>query len=144
IGMLEGLRKSGVKKPLLSTYAPPFDPRRDPKGRGRVPTRLAFNQFALDGSVTIRPAFLDGWKSLRAPVPTSFLSAHFTFTLGRFCVEVPHDPNLYFIGAETNLEVRAFTHGYDLFNPHRIVLWHEYTRRGRRKHWDEHPNWTRW
>ena len=37
--------------------------------------------------------------------------------------------------------VRAWTHGYDLFMPHRTVLWHEYSRRGRVCHWDDHSDW---
>ena len=36
------------------------------------------------------------------------------------------------------MTVRAFTHGYDLFYPHRVILWHEYTRNYRPKHWDDH------
>jgi hypothetical protein len=51
---------------------------------------------------------------------------------------VPYDPNYYFHGEEISMTVRAFTHGYDLFQPHRVVLWHEYTRRYRTKHWDDH------
>jgi hypothetical protein len=56
-------------------------------------------------------------------------------------MDVPHDPELYFHGEEINITVRAFTHGYDLFHPHRTVVWHEYSRESRRKHWDDHPDW---
>jgi hypothetical protein len=40
--------------------------------------------------------------------------------------------------------VRAFTHGYDLFHPHRLIAWHEYTRKGRTKHWEDHSDWPAW
>jgi hypothetical protein len=52
---------------------------------------------------------------------------------------VGYDPDLYFTGEEIVLAVRAFTHGYDLFEPSRLIVWHEYTRQYRRKHWDDHP-----
>jgi hypothetical protein len=32
--------------------------------------------------------------------------------------------------------------GYDLFAPHRAIIWHEYTRDGKKKHWDDHTNWA--
>jgi hypothetical protein len=35
--------------------------------------------------------------------------------------------------------MRSFTHGYDLFTPHRNIVWHEYTREYRtHKHWVDH------
>jgi hypothetical protein len=53
---------------------------------------------------------------------------------------VPYDPDIYFGGytEETTLSLRAFTHGYDFFSPYRMVMWHEYTRNYRPKHWDDH------
>jgi hypothetical protein len=55
---------------------------------------------------------------------------------------VPHDPEYYFHGEEISIAVRAFTHGYDLFHPHKIIAWHEYTRKGRKKQWDDDTTWT--
>ena len=57
-----------------------------------------------------------------------------------FVQDVPYDPELYFLGEEITLAVRAFTHGYDLFHPARHIVWHEYTRAGRAKHWDDHTH----
>jgi hypothetical protein len=36
------------------------------------------------------------------------------------------------------MSVRAFTNGYDFYSPYRMVMWHEYTREYRPKHWDDH------
>jgi hypothetical protein len=49
---------------------------------------------------------------------------------------------MYFHGEEPSIAVRAYTWGYDLFHPHKIIGWHEYTREGKRKHWDDSSNWT--
>ena len=84
------------------------------------------------------PASIPNWKNLNKPVPARFYSAHCAFTIGEFANEVQHDPQYYFHGEEISIAVRAFTHGYDLFHPHRPVIWHEYTRKGRTKHWDDH------
>ena len=40
-----------------------------------------------------------------------------------------------------NITIRAFTYGYDLFHPHIVVVWHEYTRKNRTKHWDDDKEW---
>src|SRR5205823_5485899 len=78
------------------------------------------------------------WQTLDRPVRARFLSAHFLFAPGEFVAEVPYDPELYFIGEEITLAVRAYTHGYDLFHPPEVIVWHEYTRNYRTKHWDDH------
>lgn len=33
--------------------------------------------------------------------------------------------------------MRAFTHGYDLYHPHKVIVSHEYTRSYGRKHWED-------
>jgi hypothetical protein len=138
IGMYKQLQKMGHKKPLLTGYIPSFDPDKDPEARIQTPWRMDFDRFIPEGAVFFLPASIDNWKELSVPVPARFYSAHFCFTSGKFCKEVPHDPEYYFHGEEISIAVRAFTHGYDLFHPHRIVAWHEYTRKGRTKHWDDH------
>jgi hypothetical protein len=138
IGMYKQLQKLGYPKPLLTGYIPSFDPDKDPAARIQTPWKMDFDRFIPEGAVFFLPASIDNWKELDAPIPSRFYSAHFCFTTGQFCKEVPHDPEYYFHGEEISIAVRAFTHGYDLFHPHRIIAWHEYTRKGRTKHWDDH------
>ncbi|MGE0449062.1 MAG: GlcNAc-transferase family protein [Vicinamibacterales bacterium] len=142
IEMLRGLQQAGSARPVLTCYAPHYDPLRDPEGRDNVPWRMRFGKFSLEGVVETRPEAIDEFASLEAPIPARFFSAHFAFTLGRFCRDVPYDPKLYFFGEEPTLAVRAFTHGYDLFHPHRIVVWHHYGRTAMHKHWSDHDQWA--
>lgn len=141
IDMLEDLKASGVEKPLLTGYIPSFDPERDPELRIQQPWKMTFDRFIPEGAIFFLPATIDEHKSLTAPVPSRFYSAHFCFTLGIFCKEVPHDPNYYFHGEEISIAARAYTWGYDLFHPHKVIVWHEYTRKGRTKQWDDDPLW---
>lgn len=143
IGMYKQLQEMGHKKPLITSYIPSFDPDNDPAGRTQVPWKMDFDRFIPEGAVFFLPAGIDDWKERTAPVPSRFYSAHFAFTTGQFCKEVPHDPQYYFHGEEISIAVRAYTWGYDLFHPHRIVAWHEYTRKGRTKHWDDHTGQTK-
>ena len=141
INMILDLQEKGYKKPLLTGYVSSFDPDNDPKGRVDEPWRMVFDRFTPEGCVFFLPEVIPDWKSLEGPITSRFYSAHFCFTLGQFSVEVQHDPNYYFHGEEISIAVRAYTYGYDLFHPHKIVIWHEYTRKGRTKHWDVDKQW---
>ena len=141
IKMLKGLQKKGHKKPLLTSYISSYNPENDPEGRVKVPWLMNFDRFIPEGAVFFLPATIPGWQDMTEPIPARFYSAHFAFSLGSFVKEVPHDPEYYFHGEEISIAVRSFTHGYDLFHPHKIIAWHEYTRKGRTKQWDDDKTW---
>ncbi|MFK7775828.1 MAG: GlcNAc-transferase family protein [Saprospiraceae bacterium] len=142
IAMLRQLQDAGYPKPLLTAYAPSYDPANDPAGRKQEPWRMNFDRFIPEGAVFFIPETIPNWEAIDAPVPARFYSAHMTFTLGEFSTEVQHNPEYYFHGEEISITVRAYTHGYDLFHPHRAVIWHEYTRKGRTKQWDDDKEWV--
>jgi hypothetical protein len=142
IKMVKQLQKKGFEKPLLTGYVSSFDPDNDPEGRVQEPWRMAFDRFIPEGAVFFLPETIPGWQQMKEPVTARFYSAHFAFTLGQFSTEVQHDPEFYFHGEEISIAVRAYTHGYDLFHPHKVVIWHEYTRKGRTKQWDDDKDWV--
>lgn len=141
INMIKNLQSKGHKKPLLTSYISSFNPENDPEGRGKEPWWMTFDRFIPEGAIFFLPATIPNFETLTEPIPSRFYSAHFCFTLGKFAKEVQHDPNMYFHGEEISIAARAFTHGYDLFHPHKVIAWHEYTRKGRVKHWDDDPEW---
>jgi Glycosyltransferase (GlcNAc) len=141
VEMLEGLRGRGYAKPLLTSYAAIYDPVKDPAGRTQVPLRLRFNGFSPGGPFAVMPETMDDYQSQTEPEPARFFSAHFAFTVGEFCRQVPYDPQLYFFGEEPSMAMRAFSQGYDLFHPHRVVLWHHYGRENSPKHWGDNRRW---
>jgi hypothetical protein len=143
IEMLKDLQNKGYKKPLITSYIPSFDPENDPHSRINEPWKMNFDRYIPEGAVFFLPAsFNPAIDNINEPLPGRFYSAHFAFTLGQFSKEVKHDPNYYFHGEEINIAVRAFTHGYDIFHPHKVICWHEYTRKGRSKQWDDDKKWS--
>jgi len=142
IDMIDQLQEDGHEKPLLTGYVSSFDPDNDPAGRARDPWQMAFDRFIPEGAVFFLPETIPNWTELTIPVPARFYSAHFCFTLGQFSKEVQHDPEYYFHGEEISIAARAYTHGYDLFHPHKVVVYHEYTRKGRTKQWDDDKKWV--
>lgn len=145
IGMVKDLQNAGHAKPLLTAYVSSYDPKNDPHGRVKDPWWLTFDRFTPRGAMFFIPAVVPDWQNRTLPYPSRFYSAHFAFTLGQFCKEVPHDPNYLFHGEEISIAVRAYTWGYDLFAPHKPVVYHEYSRQHRpRKSWDDINQWGVW
>ena len=146
IEMLEDTRsRAEFGKPILTSYVTAYDPLKHKGGSeydhllDPQPWTLEFDRFTPEGVVFMKPHYLDNWEEYTEPLVCKFLSAHFVFTDGSFVTECPHDPEYYFHGEEISLAARAYTHGYDLFTPHRTMIWHEYTRTYRdHKHWGDH------
>lgn len=141
IDMYKELQNLGYSKPLLTAYLPSYNPKNDPVDRVNEAWKMNFDRYTPEGVVFFLPATIENWRLLDKPVPARFYSAHFAFTTGDFCKEVMHNPEYYFHGEEISIAVRAYTWGYDLFHPHKIIAWHEYTREGRTKHWDDSKTW---
>ena len=100
------------------------------------------NVYAVDnGKASARPSDVPNWKERTTPYKSIHVSAGFIFGLGEINTIVPYDPLLYFLGEETNLTVRYFTHGYNLYHPHKLLMYHYYTRPDNKKHWDDDPDW---
>ena len=142
IKMITDLQEKGYPKPLLTGYVSSFDPDNDPQARVQEPWRMSFDRFIPEGAVFFLPETIPGWQNMTEPVPARFYSAHYCFTLGQFAKEVQHDPEFYFHGEEISISARAYTWGYDLFHAHKVLIWHEYTRKGRTKQWDDDKKWV--
>jgi len=130
IKMHNGLEKKEYK-PILTGYLPLYDPFNDPSSRVNVPWQQQFACFYPHGTIFIRPALLEGWENMVEPAPSRFLSGHFCFARSEWAREIKHDPDIYFSGEELNLTVRSYTHGYDMFHPHKLVIWHSTMREER-------------
>lgn len=136
--LLEQLARAASPKPLLTAYPPAFNPA-DPSAFGTEPMQIELDKFSPDGIPLLKPRPIADWHTRTHPLRARFVGAGFLFAAGEFVREVPYDPDLYFLGEEITLAVRAFTCGYDLFHPNQIILWHEYTRESQQhKHWTDH------
>jgi hypothetical protein len=132
--------KETSEKPIISTYCTPFDPKSDEKSWIPTPCLMSQYEFSGDRLLMSMPWYIQDYKERTKVIKARTISGHFYFTYGKFIEEVPYDPDIYFGGytEETSLSVRAFTKGYDFYSPYRMVMWHEYTRSYRVKHWDDH------
>jgi hypothetical protein len=130
IDMHSKLEEKGYK-PILAAYLPLYTPLNDPEGRSMEPWQQQFACFYPHGTIFIRPGLLEGWQHMEEPPMSRFLSGHFCFARSEWAREIKHDPDIYFSGEELNLTVRSYTHGYDMFHPHKLVIWHSTMREER-------------
>ena len=135
--LIRAMQQAASAKPILSTYASPFTP-----GGNEIledgPLQIAFQGFTQDGIPHMKPMAIPNWRNLNRPWRARFLSAGFLFAPGGFVNEVGYDPELYFLGEEAAMSLRAFTNGYDLFHPNESIVWHDYVRSDSKKHWGDH------
>jgi Fe-S cluster biosynthesis and repair protein YggX len=138
ITMHNDLEKKGYK-PIVCGYSPLYDPFNDPAGRSMEPWQSQFVCFYPHGTIFIRPGLLHGYQTMTEPPMSRFLCGHFDFARSQWARDVRHDPDIYFSGEEINLTVRSYTHGYDMFHPHKIVVWHSTMREERagKLKWDD-------
>jgi hypothetical protein len=135
------IKETGSDKPILSTCGTPYftDKMHEVD---LTPTRAVFNRFTPQGILHHKPQYMDDYRKIKAPEPARFVSGHFLFTTGDFIENVPSDPGLYFNGEEISLAVRAYTHGYDLFHPNKLILYHLYHRPHINQHVVDHDPWN--
>ena len=125
IGQLES--KPG-KRPLLTTSSPPFT--FDKQGEVVIP----WAGTDLDGVPLMKCEILPpvGWIDIqmsqeRKSEPhqtTALICCNFVFTHGRWIRDVPEDPAMINAGHESALSLRTYTHGYDIYLPDDIQIWH--------------------
>ncbi|WON77473.1 GlcNAc-transferase family protein [Serratia sp. UGAL515B_01] len=134
ITMLEGLRGQS-KYPVLSSYPPGYTPGND-EARTKYVSRLIFRGFNNEKILGLSSTPFESTTPRRC----GYLAAGFVFADGHFVTKVPNDPQIFFLGEEIAMAARAFTHGYDMWSPSHILLWHFYSRKDHPKVWGDHNN----
>jgi hypothetical protein len=132
-------QKTETNKVLLSAYPMTFDEYDKYKKGEFLDTVIITKADKFTGAVLNQASES---RHVDEPVigPVAYVAGGFIFAEGSFVKEVPYDPEIYFEGEETSLGYRAFTHGWDIFNPNRGIVFHDYNRNGNR-HWDHNPEW---
>lgn len=133
----EMMKLTESPKPLLSSYCDSYYPTEPERKVLSRPLLMTAAEFTQHGTIRFQPVPIPDFEKLEKPVRARFVSGHFFFTLGEHCKEYRYDPYIYFAGDEISLSIRSYTLGYDLFHPHKHLIWHEYSRKYRVKHWDD-------
>ncbi len=126
--LIAQLESKPGEKPLLTTSSPPFT--FDADGRVVIP----WQDTDRDGVPLMKCERLlpAGWIDIQMSdrrkseehERTGLVCCNFVFTHGHWIREVPEDPAMINAGHESALSVRTFTHGYDIYLPNELQVWH--------------------
>jgi hypothetical protein len=110
-------------RPALTTYACPYalDEKTD-KYTAKHTANMSVKFDALNTVIVSGGQYLE----LSSSIPTPFFSAHFCFADSEIIKNVQYDKLIYFIGEEISMAARLWTLGYDLFVPHKTLVYHLY------------------
>jgi hypothetical protein len=134
--LIEMFNQTGVEKPILTSYPASYNPITN-KLNTEPPSMISGRYFTDFGTIHLTPESIKNYTELTKPIPARFVAGGYNFTLGIHCKEYKYDPQIYFRGDEISLSLRSYTLGYDLFHPHKVLIWHEYVREGKPKHWSD-------
>lgn len=120
----DAVRRSGHGRVVLSHYPPASMSREIECGGVTVQMALGRVEHGI-------PSFYSHQgPSTPHPTPSWYVACGFLFAPGRFLRDVPYDPHCQclFWGEEVLLSARAWTNGYDIYNPASAVCVHQYIR----------------
>jgi len=126
--LIEQLEGKPGRKPLLTTSSPPFVV--DDSGEVSIPwVGTEWDGVPLMRCELIPPV---GWIDIQMSAErkseqhqkTPLVCCNFVFTHGQWIREVPEDPAMINAGHEAALSLRTYTHGYDIYLPDEIQVWH--------------------
>lgn len=130
--LIEALESTNSQKPIITNVPPKNDPN-VPKERSISYRPIVYQ---LIQNPLIWPIPMKGVDQI---VPNNWISRLFFFTRGSHCTECPYDPEIYFSEIESNITVRSYTSGYDIFAFHKPIVWQDYS--PTKMNWQDDPNW---
>lgn len=122
VKLLEMWRSLKNRKAIITHYAPNYEPT-----GGRVRDSFSGMGARIWKKGTLWYEHAPIYKVTEPPSrpqPGAFASGHFLFGIGQLITDVPYDPWLERHGEESSLAVRLWTHGYDLYGPNEVIMWH--------------------
>lgn len=142
--LIDMLAQCGDKS-VLTTYPAGYQPPNVFDEPNRY-LRLSVRSIDPHGVPVLSASALPIEQAPSIPQRNAFYSGNFSFTKGVTYDQVPYDPYIYFLGEETTMAVRLYTHGYNLYTPNKHVLWHQFNidklqpnKPARRLHWTDNP-----
>ena len=126
--LIEQLEEKPGKRPLLTTSSPSFT--FDTQGEVVIPwAGTEWDGVPLMVCKRHPPV---GWLDIQMSTErkterhqkTALVCCNFVFTHGRWIRDVPEDATMINASHEASLSARTFTHGYDIYLPDELQVWH--------------------
>jgi hypothetical protein len=125
--LISTLARCPSDKPALSTCLPAYTP--PDNFPFRHETRASFVMVIEVNPdspqlITLQGALVDRNEAMAGPTHNPFWAGTFLFAKAALMQEVPFDPHIQYYGEPLAYSARLFTHGWDLFEPDQLILYH--------------------
>lgn len=125
--LLDAMARCPTQPAILSTMPPTYTP---PHKLQDVSHGIPLaNVKRLGTPDEMQPLHLAGHfrpsaQTNNRPVLGAFFVGNFMFAPAQAVTQVPFDPHIYFRGQELVYSARLWTHGFDIYQPDRVVIYH--------------------
>ena len=126
--LIETLARCPAERPVLSTFLPGYKPPNTLSFRDEIRAGYVMvNQVGATNDVQMVHLYgglVNTHKSMPSLMRSPFWVGNFLFAKSTLMQDVPFDPHVFFYGEEISYSARLWTHGYDIFQPDRLILYH--------------------
>lgn len=133
IDMMNRLNERGISKAVISHYPKAME---EYGKESSDVSKICQSFFNNNNMISFLGAGGDKSNDL---YETPYVAGGFMLSKYTLLDDVPYDPNLdfLFVGEEIGHSIRIWTSGYNIYNPSENIVFHEYTREGKPKVWDD-------
>ncbi|MAH48545.1 hypothetical protein CMI37_22150 [Candidatus Pacearchaeota archaeon] len=144
-------RTYNSKNPIVTSRTLPYYPEKSGEVKKGLSTYMHPSKFRDNGVLIITSGGMRKRHNFRECIPSCLISGHYMFSAGKIIEEMPYDDKFAIIstGDEPILAAKAWTRGWDIFQPHKVYIWHHFYREGAHKNHnnhkgqDDHKNWKK-
>ena len=140
---------AGTDKVILSQYPAPYFIGSD--GKEYYPQSEEIGQpWSIPSWAKVVNNAYGHWVAARQRMDTDkphkshTVLAGYLFAIGSIVDEVPYDPRISFMGEELCFAVRAYTRGWEIYAPNKMLAYHFYERKRHPKVWGSGQTRERW
>lgn len=135
------VEKTGNDKIILSQFPAPYEVHTDgsiyyPKDHPELWDRPSWSK--------VHNRDHGAWSAIRqeiddlsTPHPSQTVLAGYLFAPKQFVEEIPYDERISFMGEELCIALRAYTRGWLIYAPNKMLAWHYYKRKRSPKIWNQ-------
>lgn len=141
--LLKMINRCDSKKPIITQRCFPYYPDKEgcPKKDLDGSTFMHGKKFRDNGVLALSAGHVNTKRhKINKPFPQAFISGHFMFSSSKLIKEMPYDEDIAVIstGDEPILGMKAWTRGWDIYVPHKPVLYHHFYRENSPKYHEDH------
>lgn len=134
VALIEQWKMIGDEKAIVSAYPHDFSMYYERDINDDVFTDINSKGISIGVVKNIEPDGNIRFRGMRRPIEDKafvrgmFISGGCVFGPSRLDRDVPSDPYSYFVADELSMNVRYYTHGYKIYHPKFMPIWHLYSR----------------